>query len=336
MTIRNRLFIALGVLFSVFWIGVAGYMVIPPRMAFHEAVYMVAITLSTVGYREIGGEPSVTQEFWTIGLVVFGISTVAITFSLMTGVLVEGEIGRLIGSRKLESRIKSLSEHVIVCGYGRMGQMVVQHLRETNVPIVVIELDPSPLRKLDELRVLYIEGDATDEDILHRAGIERARALVAVLPSDADKVFVTLTARELRSDLHIVARAEQFTAIPKLRRAGASRVISPQAIGAERIANIITRPHVVDFVEVAAKGVDLELDEFVVGKDSPMANKSLRDADIRRAADVMVVAIKRADGTTQFSPGADVVIQPQDTLIMIGPSGASNKLEEMRVGGEAT
>jgi voltage-gated potassium channel len=236
----------------------------------------------------------------------------------------------------LESRIKTLDNHVIVCGFGRMGQMVVQHLRDTKVQVVVIEVDNVRTRKLDEMGLLYLVGDATDEDVLHRAGIERARALVAVLPGDADNVFVTLTARELRSDLHIVARAEQFTAMPKLRRAGATRVISPQAIGAERIANIITRPHVVDFVEVAAKGVDLELDEFVVGQDSPLAGKSLRDADIRKAADVMVVAIKRADGSTRFSPGADVIIQPQDTLIMIGPSGASGKLEEMRVGGEAT
>jgi voltage-gated potassium channel len=181
------------------------------------------------------------------------------------------------------------------------------------------------------LGCLYVRGDATEEAVLEQAGVERARNLVAALANDADNLFVTLTARQMRPELHIVARAENSATEPKLRRAGANRVISPQTIGAERIATILTRPHVVDFVDVADKGVELEMEEIEVRPDSIIAGKSLREADIRRVADVMVVAIRRADGSTRFSPGAEEVVRPGDTLITIGQAGAALRLARMQI-----
>lgn len=331
MPVRKRLFISLAILLGVFWLGVLGYVLISPGMSIFDAVYMVSITLSTVGYREIG-DLSPGQRLWTILIIMLGISIVAVVIGNLTGLIVEGEVGRIIGSRRLESRIKTLRNHVVVCGFGRMGQLLAQHLRERGESMVIIENDEQRCRQIEELNELYIRGDATEEKQLVHAGIERAKSLVAVLPSDADNVFVTLTAREMRPDLHIVARAEQISAQHKLVRAGADRVISPQAIGAERIANLLTRPHVVDFVEVAVKGVDLEIDQFLIGADSPIAGKSLRDTNLRRAANVMVVAIRNADGQTRFNPSADEIVRANDTLILIGEAGAANRLSAWQRG----
>jgi voltage-gated potassium channel len=255
-----------------------------------------------------------------------------VAFGSLTGMIVEGDVGRMIGSRKLETRIRRLSGHAIVCGFGRMGRRLVELLIERDVPMVIVEADQSAARHIEQLKQLYILGDATDEQILMQAGLERAKWLVAVLRNDADNVFVTLTARELRPDMVIVTRAEQLSSQAKLKRAGANRVISPQEIGAERIVDVMTQPHLVDFVDVAAKGVELEMDAFVVGEDSPFAGKTLKEADLRRIANVMVIAIKGADGTMRFNPQADEKICPSDTLIIIGETGSSKRLREMQLG----
>jgi len=330
MTARKRLFIALGFLAVVYVTGVVGYLIIDPDLTILDATYHVAITLSTVGYREVV-HTTTASKVWTVLIIVFGVSAATVAISSATGLIVGGEVGRLIGSKKMEARIKHLDKHVIICGFGRMGQQLAKTLAERQVPVVVIERDERLAQTIEALDQLDIIGDATEESSLERAGIERARGLVAALGSDADNVFVTLSAREMRPDLHIVARAEQFSAEPKLRRAGANRVISPQAIGAERIANILTQPHVVDFVEMAAKGVELEMESIPIAGDSPLAGKSLRESDIRSKAEVMVVAIKRPDGTTQFNPGAHERVQPNDTLITIGPAGAAHRLAKMRL-----
>jgi voltage-gated potassium channel len=268
---------------------------------------------------------------WTIVIVVFGVAAAAVALGSATSLFVEGELGRMIGSRKLESRIKHLSDHVIICGFGRMGELLTQQLVEHGVPVVVIEQDPNRSRAIEEIGQLYIVGDAASEKSLEKAGIERARTLVSVLPGDAENVFVTLTARQVRPDMQIIARAEQLTSESKIRQAGADRVVSTQSIGAERIANVITKPHLVDFVDVAAQGVELEMCELRVADDSPLAGKTLQESEVRQKADVMVVAICRPDGSTDFNPGAHVRIRSRDILITIGPSGAASRLEAMRL-----
>jgi len=330
MSARKRLIISLLILLTVFWIGVIGYKLIDPSLALLDAIYMVIITISTVGYKEVM-QRSPGTIIWTLIIILFGVSTAMVAVSALASMFIEGEIGRIFGSRKVETRIKQLEGHVIVCGFGRMGRLLVQRLKEEKIPLVVVEKDPEARGAIEKLEQLYIIGDATEEETLERAGLAQAQSLVAVLASDADNVFVTLTARQMHKNLNIVARAEQFSSIPKLRHAGANRVMSPQAIGAERIANIITRPHIVDFVDVAAKGVDLEMDEFTVSKGSPLAGKSLREANIRQMAEVMVVAIMRSDGTTTFNPAAEEVVRPQDTLITIGPAGATQRLAKMEL-----
>jgi len=331
MTARKRLLLSLAILATVYVIGVAGYLLIDRKTGLLEAVYMVGITLSTVGYREVVDPTTTAVKIWTLLIIVFGVSSAAMALGSVTGLIVEGEMGRLIGSRKVESRIKQLNGHVVVCGFGRMGQLLVERLVAQAVPLVVVEHDAARCREIERLDQLFVVGDATEEAVLRRAGLERAKSLVGALASDADNVFVTLTARQMNPNLYIVARAEQLSAEPKLRRAGANRVVSPQTIGAERVANLLTRPHVVDFVEMAVKGVELEMETIPVSAESPLAGKSLGELDLRRQAEVMVVAIRRSDGSTQFNPGADTVIRPEDTLISIGPAGAAQRLARMRI-----
>ncbi|UCD28168.1 MAG: NAD-binding protein, partial [Planctomycetota bacterium] len=259
MSARKGLVISLAVLMLVLWIGTCGYMLLDKHLSFIDALYQVVITLSTVGFDEIFYERTREIELWSILIIMFGVSSALVAVGCLTAMIVGGEVDRLIGSRKLESRIRKMSNHVIVCGFGRMGELLVKRLLERNIQVVVIEKDPKRVSDIEHTGQLYIAGDATEEIALQRAGIEHAKSLVTALTSDADNVFVTLTARQMRPDLYIVARAEQFTTEPKLKRAGANRVMSPQTIGAERIANILTRPHLVDFVDVAAKGVELEM-----------------------------------------------------------------------------
>jgi voltage-gated potassium channel len=330
MTARKWLVISLVLLTAIYWLGVLGYILIDRNLSLLNAIYMVTITLSTVGYREVV-TPTPANQAWTILLILVGSLTVMVLITSLAVLLVGGEVDRLYGGRKMETRIKQLEKHTIVCGFGRMGQLLVERLARAGVPLVVLERDQERLRELQALSHLFINGDATEEWILDRAGIACAKSLVAALAGDADNLFVALTARQMRPDLYIVARAENPSTEAKLRRAGANRVISPQTIGAEWIANVLTRPHVADFVDMAARGAELEMAEIEVSADSLLAGRSLRESDIRRRSDVMVVAIRRADGTTRFNPAAEELIRPGDLLITIGQTGAASKLSDLRV-----
>jgi voltage-gated potassium channel len=294
-----------------------------------DAMYMVTITLSTVGYRESVRQTPANQA-WTMILVMFGSLTAAAVIASLAGVLVTGDIGRLIGSRKLEARIKLLREHTIVCGFGRMGQQLVERLKELDVPLVVVEREPARIAELQQRGCLHVVGDATDEGVLERAGLGQARSLVAALAGDADNLFVTLSGRQQRPDLYIVARAENPSTEAKLRRAGANRVISLPSIAANWAANVLTRPHVADFVAMATGGVELEMSEVKVAAESPLAGKSLRQSDFRKLTDLIVVAIRGSDGVTRFNPGPEELVQPGDLLVTIGKAGAASRLSSLR------
>ncbi len=309
---------------TVVLVATFGYMLIE-GWTFGEAFFEALMIISTVGLKE-PRPASTSGNIWTAFVTVFGIASIAVIFSLMTLVIVSGELRRALGRTTLLNRINQLSGHFIVCGYGRMGQSVHQQLKAHGAKTVIIEKDPDTTARLEEQGELYVLGDAAEEETLKQAGLMRARGLVVALPEDSGNVFVTLTARGLRNDLNIAARAEQPSAEPKLLRAGANRVICPAVIGATRVANLMIRPNVADFIEVTARGVELELDEYYVAEDSPLVNQTLQEADLRSKAEVMVVAIKRADGKTVFSPGAKETIQGGDTLIIIGQTGAAARL----------
>jgi len=325
-----RLAISILVLIAVFFVGTAGYMVIEVdrNIDFFDAGYMTAITLSTVGFHE-QWDMSRTAQWWTLGVITFGIAAVSIAFTSLITLFVGGEIRSLREQRKMNNTIDNMKDHIIVCGYGRMGAMVATELIKQGLPIVVVERSHDADTGLSEAAIPHINEDATEEEALLKAGVQRARALVVTLPHDADNVFITLSARSLNSTLSILSRAEQPSTEAKLRRAGATRVVCPPQVGAMTISNMVMHPNVIDSVEITEYGLKLEMDEFVIASTSSLTGKSLREANLREETGAVVVAIKRADGKTIYSPKSDAVIGGGDTLIVVGPAGVSGKLWQL-------
>ena len=330
MTPQKRLLLSILLILAVVAVGSAGYMVIERKngLSVLDAIYITVITVSTVGYSEMF-QPSFEARLWTLGVIVFGIGTVSVAFTSLITLFVSGELRFLRETRKMESTIRNLKNHVILCGYGRMGELAVKEMARQGLRVVVVEHLESLTAVLRERQILHILGDATEDEVLEKAGIMRARALVTALPSDADNVYITLTARTIRTDLQIIARAEQPASEAKLKRAGASRVVCTQVMGALRISNILTRPNVVDLVEMANKGVDLEIDEYVVTAQSAFMGQTLRESKLREETGASVVAIKQNDGETVFNPGPDSVLSAGDTLVFVGPAGVSNRLDNI-------
>ncbi|NQU74762.1 MAG: potassium channel protein [Planctomycetes bacterium] len=322
------LLIFLLLLAAVVVISTSGYCLIE-RQSLFESLYITVITISTVGSREI---PNISPagQLWTIAVIIFGVGTAMATFSLSVAALTEGTIRKALGRRQVQRAIKQLTGHVIVCGFGRMGQLVLNELRANKRDAVAVEISDEPLARPENAGVLYVQGDAQDEAVLLAAGIERAGHLVACLPQDADNVFLTLTARQLNQSLTIIARAEQPSTQNKLLRAGANRVICPQIIGATRIIHVLLRPAVVDFVEVANKGVDLEMDQLVVPKTSELVGKTLRALALPARTGTTVVAVLKAGGRTVYNPGPELTISAGDTLILVGQTGCAVAVQKLQ------
>lgn len=327
MGARLRLLISLLALLGVFAAGTTGYVLLAGASP-GDAAYMTLITLSTVGFEEaLDLDP--VGRIWTAIVIVIGIGVVSVAYASLITLFVGGEFRSVLERRRVKSKIEHLEGHTVLCGFGRMGAMAADLLSQDRTPIVVVEAKKVARAELEQAGFLYVIGDATEEETLKAAGLMRATSLISALPGDADNVYVALTARSLRPDLHIVARAEQPAAEHKLRRAGANRVVCPQIIGAKRIADILLRPHVVDFFDVAARGVELEMDAYRVVPGSSLCGTTLRGAELRQRTGAMVVAITRADGTTLFHPEPDEVIRAEDQLILIGRTGTSSRLAEL-------
>jgi voltage-gated potassium channel len=324
---EHRLILSLTMLVAVFLVATAGYVIIE-GWPLGDAAYMTAITLSTVGFREIH-EPTAAGRAWTGVVIVLGVAVVGFAFSSLQALVVSGDMRKVLGRRKLQTRIAQLSGHTIICGYGRMGRMIASELQQARQEIVVVDHAEEAIQHAEEDGLLYILGDAVEEDVLASAGVRSASALVSVLPSDADNVYVTLTARGIRDDLTIIARAEHPTTARKLNRAGATRAVCPHQIGATQISRILTKPHFVNFMESAVREMGLELDEYVAKPDSPLVGRTLREAAIRQHVGAMVVAVRHADGRTIFNPAPDLRIEPGDTLLMIGGREMAERLNEL-------
>ncbi|MFQ5462424.1 MAG: potassium channel family protein [Phycisphaerae bacterium] len=327
MSPRSRLILSVIALIGVFVAGTFGFLLIESDkdVSLLDAVFMTAITLSTVGYHEVW-TLSDSGRLWSLVVITFGIATVSVAFTSLIALFVSGELRAHREMLVMDKKLKAARDHVILCGFGRMGSMVVRDLEAAKIPVVVLEADAGRLDELKGLNTRFIIGDATEDDMLLRAGIMRASALISMLPRDADNVFIALTAHALRPDLNIIARAEQPQTEPKLKCAGARRVICPQLIGATRTVDILTRPNVVDFVDVAAEGVQLEMDEYVINTQSTLSGKMLKECQLREQLGATVVAIKRADGKTVFSPDPQTALNTGDTLILVGKAGVSQQL----------
>ncbi|NOZ25752.1 MAG: potassium channel protein [Nitrospirae bacterium] len=332
--LRKRAFLSLGLVFLVILSGTVGYSIIEGWTLF-DSLYMTVITLSTIGYQEV--RPlSYTGRAFTIILVFVGVGAVAYGINNGIRIVFEGELQKAFGRRRLEKRLKSIKDHFIVCGYGRMGKIICHELKAKNVPFVVVEKELPELDADEE--TVFVYGDATKDEILRQAGIEKAKGLISVLSTDAQNLYVVLSARELNPSLFIVARAGEEGSGQKLLRAGADRVVSPYHIGGLRIAHTVLKPAVVDFLEFATKSGNLELqmEEVPVEEGSAIAGKTIHEAGVGRELGVIVVAIKRKDGDMKFNPVHNTRINAGDTLIAIGEIERLKSLETLARGRQSS
>jgi len=298
--------------------GTLGYVLIEGWSVW-DGLYMAVTTVATVGFREV--HPlSRAGEAFTLLLIVGGVGTAFYSATLLATHLVEGGLRRRFVERRQKRMIEDLRDHFILCGYGRIGSLIADELRQQDVPFVVVEKNPERVSRLLERGWVAVAADASHEDVLVRVGIHRARGLIAAVGTDAENVYTVLTARVVRPDLFIIARVEADDAEHKLRRAGADRVISPYHIGASHMAQTALRPAVVDFVQLATSSghLDLSMEQVRIRDGSGLIGQTILDAGIRQRFGVIVVAIRRADGTMDFNPPPDATIRAGDEMVVLG------------------
>ncbi|GAB4275934.1 MAG: potassium channel protein [Candidatus Rifleibacteriota bacterium] len=280
---------------------------------------MTVITIFTVGYAEV--HPlSDSGRILTIVLIFVGGGFIAYVASTLAQLIFEGKIKEIWGLKRMKNRIDQLENHYVICGAGKTAHEIIKSFQSSSpTNFVVIDIDRTRIRKLQEENIFAIEGDATSDATLIEAGIERASGLAATLPTDADNVFVTLSARGIKSDIFIVSKAEKIESIAKLRKAGANKVVSPNIIAGARMAAMLHRPSVVDFMDAAIAGDNqaMQMEEFRVQKQSFLDNKALKDAEIRQKSGAIIVAVRR-DSETVINPPPSFVFSAQDVLVVLG------------------
>lgn len=320
---------------AVFLAGTLGYMALENYTVL-EAFYMTAITLTTTGFGEVRPLSSAGRLF-TIFLLFMGVGVLAFVLSTTVDFLMGSFSGQL-SRRRMQRTIDELKDHIIICGFGRVGSSSVAALRQSGHELVVIEREHELIKAAVEQGLLALEGDGTSDDVLRAAGVERASGLIVSTGDDAVNLFVVLSARALNRELLIVARSSNPENERKMRQAGADRVVSPHRIGGQHMANILLRPHVTDFFDVVTldNGQELWLEELVLGDESPLCGLSLGESDIRRQTGVTVVAIVRRDGGSTITPRAGTTMESGDQLIVLGTRDQLTALEKLtRPKGEA-
>jgi len=318
MTDSKKLRYALSMLIGIIAFGTVGYYLIE-NMTLFEAFYMTIITLSTVGFSEVIPLSQAGRAI-TVVIIVLGISVGAYTIGMLVRALVEGELVKIFGRRKVQKQVSGLKNHFIICGFGRIGRIICSELDADNIDFVVIEQDPSVIEHIEARKYLYLEMDATAEEALMQAGVMKAKGIVTAVNSDANNVFITMTAKSLRPDVFVLARASEEKNEPKLLRAGANRVVSPYLIGGRRIAQMLKRPTVVDFVDIAMMGshLGLMMEEAKIGEKSSLIGKNLIDSHLRKDYGVIIVAIKKQSGDMVFNPTPAEKLDAGDVIVVIG------------------
>ncbi len=317
----DKIRVSVIILCLIFVTGTLGYHLLE-GWSFLDAFYATIITLATVGYGDFH-PVSMTGRLFTIFLVVFGVGAMAYSVTLVMENLVEGRIKKVLGRGKLEKKINSMKDHYIICGCGRMGYLISQELAREKVPFIVVEKDQEVIEKIEDEGLMYIRGSATEDRVLLSAGIERARGIVCVLPTDAENLYVILAAKELNPRLFILSRSVDEISERRLLKAGADRVMSPYVEGGMKMALAILRPAMLDFIEITTKRQSLELrmGEVDIGEGSPLAGKSLEASGIRHHYGLIVVAVKKESGQMIYNPSASYVIDTGDKLIALREDG---------------
>ena len=329
MTTRQRLLLALILLTTVVLGGTLGFHVIE-GWSWFDGFYMTLTTMTTIGYGEIhplSHAGRIFNSFMIVAAVLAGAFVIA-TFSQT---LLEFEFGKALGRRRMERELSKLSGHYIICGAGRVGRTVARQLRARGESCVLIEKDAVRARWAEEEKIPVVIGNASSEDNLRKAHIDTAQGFVSAVSSDAENIYIVLTARGLRPDLKILARASEEEATSKLLRAGASEVLSPYHFIGHRMVQLLLRPNVLDFVDAAfgRERLDFEIGEVKIAANSDLVGKKLADSEIPRQAGVIVLALRKADGKMTFNPPPESVIQADDCLIVIGGDEQLRRLESL-------
>jgi len=329
MSVVKRLWIATGILSALVIIGTSGFHYIEGWTWF-DGFYMTVTTMATVGYGETHPLSHAGRVFNSF-LIIASVMGAGFTIATFSQALLEFEFRNFFGRRRMEHELAKLSDHYIVCGAGRVGRTVAKELRARGERCVMIEKDPVRARWAENEKIPVIVGSASSEENLIKARIGTARGFVAAVSSDAENLYIILTARGFRSDLQIIARASEEEATSKLLRAGATQVISPYFFVGRRIAQLFLRPNVLDFIDTAfgTERLDIEIGEVRVAAQSSLAGRKLADSMIREQAGVIVLAVKHAEGKMEFNPPENALIRPGDCLIVIGGDAQLKKLEAL-------
>lgn len=284
-----------------------------------DAVWIVAITISTVGFSEHSDSPD-SVKLLSIATILLGVTAAAYTFTGMIQMMLEGEIDRALGKRRMERQINKLVGHTLVCGFGKSGPALCHRLKESGHSFVVVENDEMRVAEANDLGYLTVSGDATDEELLKQLRIEQASTIVVGLPTDAENVFITLSARNLCPNLRIVASAEKESSSLKLRQAGANEVVLTHRMVADHMSRLVTRPSAAHFFDILSEAgnMELEIDELIVAAESPLVNQTIASSRIRDRYSLLVVGLKPEDQDFQFNPAASHTFAPDEIILVMG------------------
>lgn len=314
--VYTRVIEGLIALTGVIAVGTAGYMTIE-GWSFLDAFYMTVTTVTTVGFREVH-ELDDAGRIFTAFLVLFGVGVAFYILTAMVAAIIEGDLGQVFGARRMKSQIEKLTDHNIVCGYGRVGEEIARELSERHAPAVVVDRDPQAIERARSDGLLVVEGDATKDETLVAAGIERCRALIAASDSDATNTYITLTAKALRAEVFVVSRVSTLEVESKLRQAGADRIVSPYAIGGRRLALAALQPIITDFFEMlpATASGERIVAELAVDEHSGLIGRELSDM-LAGCRDVVVLAVQGAGGMS-VGPPASTRLSSGDRVVVVG------------------
>jgi voltage-gated potassium channel len=325
MTPEEKLRLAAYGLLAVLLVGTFGFMYLE-HMSPLDSLYMTVITLSTVGFGEVNPLHSGGRTF-VIFLIVFGVALAGFTFSVIGQMVLEGQIREIFGRRKMDSRIRKMTGHYIIAGYGRVGRHVASEFQRRGVSFVVVERDDEAISQLVAEHIPFVQGDSTDEDALRSAGLESASTLISTLPDEAQNVYLTLTARDMNKKLKIIARADLEGGEKKLVRAGADHVVTPHILGGMRMAMASLRPNVVDFMQMTSLGEGgLSIEELMIPANCRLSGKTLVESNIKQDYGVTIIGIKQKNKQMIIAPEPGTVLSESDILVLIGPMDSLERL----------
>ena len=313
--------IGVGLLFAIVAIGITGYHFIED-LNFLDSAYMTVITISTVGFKEVGAPLTNFGKIFTMGLIFSSLGTFAYVGSNMARYVFDGELANYIKTYKVDKKIAKLKNHVIIVGYGRNGEQAAMELAEHGVDFVIVDRRDNVISRIREnTELLYLKGDATHEEILEQVNISKARALIATTPNDADNVFVVLTARSMNPGMTVISRASEMESQMKLKRAGATNVIMPERIGGQRMAKLVHQPDVVEFMEyiILQKTKDVSLEELTCKNLAQcFVGRSIADLRVREISGANIIGLKISGARYVFNPDPQMILSRNDQLFVLG------------------